>query len=691
MGRPRRHDGEHGQAALMLVVLLTIIISVFGGILAETAIQHDPIVQKDTIDHYAYRALEAGINTFISKANDNPNLIACNSSSTPGGQCAPGLYLNWKKVASSTATATVPEYYAWGDPRYCYTQVCGTSTTDTSKPVLYVKEAIYGAAGIGSRMSYQSSTVNVKPVNGFLTRIWWSRYEATDPHDKTLPPSSCTYNYAHGTPPAFPATYHGPNLSSSPTTQVCSPVYFAPGTHVYGPIFSDDSIYITGSPTLGPVATHDPTCLFVTGGQTYGARQTCTSQSAQASTPVVNQTATSLAADQQGAPPEIPPTYDQKLPTYASLGGCVYTGPTTIEFHAAGTMTVWSPETPERPATGTKPECPSTHYVHTGITTKVSSPTTGRQTAVVPNGVHGNGVIYVQTAPTGACIAGANPFDDYTKSAGANGPHAQYVSSGGTMHAAYLGWASNPDCEGDAFVSDAPSEGGIKGQLTVAAGNNVIVTGTLKYTDCGAGFNSTKTHPCRINTGSATNDSLGLVGLNYVLVSHPVVSCTTYNLCRSSLASPCPTSVMGTPTAAVCDPSHVTTPAGITIDAAVLGLQHSFAVDSEGLTTYGCWGAGGPDGTLKVYGSIDQIWRGAVGCVGTSGFTKYYDWNAEGAVITPPYYLAPGMPSWAVGSSAITVDRGPPTWCYAITTTVTPHTKTILTKYVTTPVCNPTG
>lgn len=670
----RRRDGR-GQAALLLVVLLTIIISVFGGILAETTIQHDPIVQTDTIEHFTYRALEAGINTFMSKANDNPNLIACNSASPTAGQCKNSLYQRWKQVTSNTPTTPVPEYYAWGDPRFCHTELCPAPTTLTSTPVLYVKEAVYGAAGYGSRMFYQSSTVNVKPVNGFLTHVWWSKYEATDPANVGAPTTSCTYNYANG--------YGGPNTTG---TYICSPVVFAHGTQVYGPIFSDDSIYVTyssGGPTLGPVTTADPGCLFV--GPSGGG---CTTLAAQESTPVVSQTAAALAADHQGAAFfETPPTYDTKLGTYAHLDGCVYSGPTTIHFKSGDRMTVWSPDTP---ATAT---CPSTN--------KTGAPTTSN-TAPVPNGTAGNGVIYVQTAPTGDCHPGANPYDAYDAASGSNGSAAQYLDAGGTIHAAYLGAGTAPDCEGDVFVGDTPTSGGVTGQLTVAAANDVIVTGTLKYTDCGTAFSSTKTYPCVLNTTGKSNDSLGLIAKNYVLVNHPVTGCSlssgggyfygsfTPTDCQPtngalSLAGACSVTALETPAAALCDPAKVAaaTPTGITIDAAVLALTHSFAVSNFSLCTSSYGGCS--TGTLKVYGSINQKWRGAIGRTTGRGFVKNYDWNQEGAIITPPYYLSPGTASWAVGSSAITNDNGPPKWCYATST----RSMGLAPTHTTTPACNP--
>ena len=42
-------------------------------------------------------------------------------------------------------------------------------------------------------------------------------------------------------------------------------------------------------------------------------------------------------------------------------------------------------------------------------------------------------------------------------------------------------------------MSDHPSTGGVEGQITVATGDDVMITGTIKYTmrDCGTAFAST--------------------------------------------------------------------------------------------------------------------------------------------------------------------------------------------------------
>jgi len=651
MMRIRRRFEETGQAVLVLVIMLSIIISAGGIVMTNDVIRHDPLIQADTVQHFSYRALEAGINTFMSDANDNPNNLTCSSASPTGGQCTPADFRKWRRVPDTSGTGVVPEYYAWANPVFCFTNSCPTTTSTATttptvgnaKPVLYVKETVYGVAGFPGHLSYEQSTLNLKAVNGFLTHIWWSTYEATDPRleGTTHTPPYCTYDWNND--------YRGPN--TTPET-VCSPVVFATGTQIYGPIFSNDSIYITGRPTLGPVQTADPRYLFVNANGSPGITKASQEGKTQAQRAVTQATTTFNTSD-SGEPAALMPKTDNTLEKFAALDGCVYTGPTTIEFDNTDKMTVWSP------GTASTTRCPSTRAVPPGP----------GKTGTIPNGAHGDGVVYVETAAS--CIAGANPFDDYTKTSGKNGPTAQYATTTGTYHYDYFGAAPHPNCEGDAFVSDNPTTGGIAGQLTIGAANDIVITGTIKYQNCGGTFESTHDHPCQFNP-SGPNDSLGLIAENYVLVNHPLKCARTYYYggCRvpepaptSALATACTTAELGTPAAALCNPVADATGSFLTIDAAILAINHSFTVDNEGLITPygGVFGVGTLDGTLKIYGSIVQKWRGTVGIVGTSGYVKDYDWNSIGAVITPPHYLAPSTPSWDVGSSAIFTAKGNPT------------------------------
>jgi Tfp pilus assembly protein PilX len=145
--------------------------------------------------------------------------------------------------------------------------------------------------------------------------------------------------------------------------------------------------------------------------------------------------------------------------------------------------------------------------------------------------------------------------------------------------------------------------------LTIAAANDVIVTGS-------GVINSTDTAPTGTGalTGSAT---LGLVANEYVRVMH---SCTSGN------------------------PS-------VTIDGAILTLDHSFFVDN-----YSCGGT--PLGTLTVHGSIAQEYRGIVGSVGASGYLKNYNYDDRLGLILPPYLFDLSNTQWSVFRETLCDQKG---------------------------------
>jgi Tfp pilus assembly protein PilX len=143
---------------------------------------------------------------------------------------------------------------------------------------------------------------------------------------------------------------------------------------------------------------------------------------------------------------------------------------------------------------------------------------------------------------------------------------------------------------GDIYVSGTYST-----PVTIAAADDVVVTGNLE--------NSTDTSGTTNPTGSAT---AGLVANQYVRVMH---TCS------------------GNP--------------NVTIDAAILTLQHSFFVDN-----YNC--GSGAQGTLTVHGAIAQYYRGAVGTVGSTGYLKNYNYDDRLALILPPYLFDLQNTEWTV-------------------------------------------
>jgi Tfp pilus assembly protein PilX len=117
---------------------------------------------------------------------------------------------------------------------------------------------------------------------------------------------------------------------------------------------------------------------------------------------------------------------------------------------------------------------------------------------------------------------------------------------------------------------------------------------------------------------------LGLIANNFVRVEH----LTNPNPANPSDHSDC-----------VNDPA---TPRNISIDAAILALNHSFTVDS-----YFC---GSPLGTLTVNGTIAQSFRGPVGTGGgggiATGYFKNYNYDDRLRLREPPHFIDPVQSAW---------------------------------------------
>jgi hypothetical protein len=82
----------------------------------------------------------------------------------------------------------------------------------------------------------------------------------------------------------------------------------------------------------------------------------------------------------------------------------------------------------------------------------------------------------------------------------------------------------------------------------------------------------------------------------------------------------------------------------VTIDAALLALSGSFYVEG--------WGQNGSEGTLEVFGSIAQDFRGPVGLVGGTGYSKDYVYDSALETLWPPYYLSSTSATWGPTSYA---------------------------------------
>lgn len=214
-----------------------------------------------------------------------------------------------------------------------------------------------------------------------------------------------------------------------------------------------------------------------------------------------------------------------------------------------------------------------------------ASPTNVKYSGSIP----ANGVVYVES---GACPKEYSPFN-----------------------VSYAITTENSQC-GNAYV-----EGTYSGQLTIATYNDIVITGNLCMESC------TSELPLK---GEGV---LGLVANNFVRVYHPYKLEEIFDPKTHKLKE----------TKCVNGEGALN---GVTIDAAILAIIHSFIVDN-----YNC---GAALGTLTVNGAIAQKYRGAVGTgTGNTGYLKSYNYDSRLRYIEPPSFIAPEKTAWVIGRETL--------------------------------------
>jgi hypothetical protein len=377
----------------------------------------------------------------------------------------------------------------------------------------------------------------IDPVTGTL-RIKFTGYAGTAQKSivasfKTVSPLSYLWYTVHET---VDTVIGGSTCSNfyyaTPGPSSSCYIYWFPGDQMNGPLYTQDQLLI-GAGTPGPIF-----------GRT--AKDTIVSETPTASVCAAVNGCQNAQFKGQAIPnpsQQVPlPTDNSNLLPDATQNGTVLTGTTTLTV--SGT-------------TASGSNCPTTSSSCTPVS------------------------INLVTSPIIYDASGSGCTSTYTPD------NVNYSQVGGT--GTYANSFYGP-C-GDIYISGSYST-----PLTIAAGNNVIVTGNLT--------NSTDSNLTGSSalSGSAT---LGLVANQYVRVQH---DCS------------------GNP--------------NVTIDAAILTLAHSFFVDN-----YDC---GGAYGKLTVHGAIAQYFRGIVGTSGPSGYLKNYNYDNRLGLILPPYLFDLQNTQWQV-------------------------------------------
>lgn len=586
--------GDDGQVAITLVLGVVLIMVLGTTILVTQTVQNFPIIQNNLAQHYAYRAVEAGLNEYEYQIDTNPNLVLCNTSNLNTRQCQalqPFKFGQWNQVPNSGLGGSPTEYFS------VYPSI------DIADGL--VKAVIDGAAYATGGYAYQYASVAFQPTNSFLLHDWWSVHGIIDPATVN---SSCTLNAAAEKNTNLSLLWGNGVNGANAYSGACQSdlAWSALGTLFNGPVFSDDPLMVcnfgqpinlsspsgsvdigTSSPWLG-ITTADPTDALSNQGCGGASPSSFTNYNV----------ASTLLGQPQSRPPDAVSAVNS-LASVAKEDGCLYSGPTSITFDGTNGIIVSSPNTPTSGGKDTNND-----LLKNANQCIPSSPG-----APIP--IPDDGVIVVQ-AGTPSCTT--------TPIVGS------YFGQSTTQSAI--------NCEGDAIVGNEnydpttyTNNVGLRGSLTVAAANDVLIDNSITYDDCaGSVPGNNGASSCQIST--TANDILGLIAGNFVELNHPAG------------ASVCPTGAGGLN----CQLSNPR------LDAVVLALQHDFAVNN--------YGSDSPRGTIALDGSMDQYFADIEGTASSgggpqTGYLNAYNWDQRLNIISPPYFLTPGTKAWAVASLSV--------------------------------------
>jgi Tfp pilus assembly protein PilX len=522
--RLRAHMRSDEGIALPAVIGVMIIVSAMVAALL-TSVQADTgLSRRDQDRKAAYAAAEAGINNYLFRLTDDPE-VWTNCTAIGGTQFVSQQWngsgtdtRSWRSLPGSEAQYTVELL-----PNSTHTTCDGTTPSTAANSLL--DQGTINIRATGRMRGRKRSIVARLRRHTFLDYIYFTNYETMDPvwytrystGAATTPDlvawanANCRY-YRDG---RASQTYHGTyNNGNNDIDMGCVEINFVEDDTITGPFHTNDSILTCGSPSFGGGASTQIELNPPAPGWRANTNNGCNG-----ATPDFNGQVTSTP-NVLPMPPTNASLLNDTLPAY------VYTG---------------------------------TKHITLGATTyNIKDDATGITTSNVA--YPSNGLIYVKN---GSCGEGYKAYDPLNQTNG----------------------CANVFVHGTNGTS-----------LTIASQKDIIVDG---------------------NISNSSDALLGLIANEFVRVQHVIQNVNGNN----------------------CDNANPVLN-NLTINAAILSLAHSFAVDS-----YFC---GNTMGTLTVNGAIGQNYRGAVGTIGNSGYLKNYVYDPRLSYRSPPHFLDPVSASFRI-------------------------------------------
>jgi hypothetical protein len=221
LGRRRATaNAESGQAVLLVVAMMAVALTVPGVVIAST-IGQVPGTVENLNWNAAYEAAEAGLNDYIQQLDAAGSFTqwtsgrsVCPASTSNANDAA---FCGWVSV-NPTSQSVPQEAYEYSLPS---TKGGGLELT------------VSGKAGSPGAYVVRTFTYRIVPQNTFLDDIYWTNYETIDP------------NLQNGCSARYYSSSYGPSSCW---------IQFASNDTLDGPIFSNDTFRLCGSPTFnGPV------------------------------------------------------------------------------------------------------------------------------------------------------------------------------------------------------------------------------------------------------------------------------------------------------------------------------------------------------------------------------------------------------------------------------------------------------
>lgn len=679
---------DRGAAMVMVMGMMSIMTVVVAAALAY-AVNVGPQVRRDESWQAALAAAQAGVDDYLAKLNRTDayaQSVDCNNVALKGPK-AEANTCGWNSGTAPGWVSVQAGKPAAGKFHY------DVNTANFWKDGSVWIESTGEVRGV-------SRTIQVRLARGGSTDfLYYTDFEDADPQNLVAYPPGGSKSLATGGARYDECGRSGPSLATywwqggpRVTGNRCQEIQFAGNDVLDGDVHFNDSPLMSNSGGTRPrflkgYEVADPACTESAGrpdsngvGRDAGDGKCWRSTSS--ANPYVGTA---------GARPALALYLPDNSDKFATYPGCNYYGDTRIRFNSNGTMTVWNTtsagKTLKGPGSPSGLNCgnPAQFIPASGQ----KYPATG-QTVPVSDDL----VIYVQAATSGsaACVpgqivnattSGSIANDQIPKGTGETFQGVtdiSYYNPASSTFTTTKKWkrVSNTWVLDTTFVpnpqvgTEVPSgdthpttfdcglgnvyiEGVVKGRVTIAAQNNVIVTGDLS-------INSTTKGNAAIGP-----DMVGLVAANSVVIYHPVsrsVGSTSESLISTvrsptNLSKSCPansstnisspnsggsngntitctwrtTKTYGSSYSNIAFPGQTNGSGNRWVYASIQTLQRSFWVQN--------YNQGADIGTLSVRGSIAQKWRGAVGTSGGTGFAKDYSYDSRLQFASPPYF-----PQW---------------------------------------------